>query len=280
MNEECIKFLIKLIKYADKDTLNRLLSCVKNSKPLVKIKTDASVLLLQMLLNSNSDESVSQLEHLFDLLIKVERNLNDKNISEREHLECIIELVEKYKTIIYWEEDSKQDIVIIYYCKLKNIINKNYEIKKFKFVRDKSYIHINKLKIMLKSSLKIHKFKSIYKLLSEELEKDIGYCRWCNPDETLKHSLKQHKCDTCKKIEEFLFSAQPQKNTKFKNKLNMRITRSKGKNLKDTISMHRAILMEEIEAIENSPLLRNVKTSFTQEITHMKKLINMQYNCK
>lgn len=295
MDADVIKQFVKIIRYADKDTLNAILQLIDISKPLSLLECeDASLKLLNLLLTKKDSKNkalhieeveevkkvkkVEKFEKLLSYVTKIQKNLNQTEIKTQEALRLIIKLILETKTIIYWE--STHNAVKIYYGKLNDVLKEGVTEKQFQFSKKTFQFLINHKKFTLPSYLKVRKFTSTYKSLAEELSKYKDYyCPWCNSNENLPHTHKQRKCNNCKKIEEFLLTFQDETSrNNCKKNLNMKITRINGANLTDTITLRGKLLIQKIEEIDDE-MLRNVSVSMN-DVTQIKNLVNSQYNLK
>ena len=296
MDADVIKQFVKIIRYADKDTLNAILQLIDISKPLSLLECeDASLKLLNLLLTKKDNKNkalhieeveevkkvkkVEKFEKLLSYVTKIQKNLNQTEIKTQEALRLIIKLILETKTIIYWE--STHNAVKIYYGKLNDVLKEGVTEKQFQSSKKTFQFLINHNKFTLPPHLKVTKFKSTYISLAKELSKSKNYCRWCNPNENLPKPRSKRKCDSCIRIEEFIINLQGNERTKLKNRLNTKIMRINDQNLKDRITRRGNRLKQIINDLrdnktQDNKTLRNVNLP-TQDFTQIIDLVNSQY---
>ena len=280
-----IEYLSKLLRLAKFETLSLIWNTIDVEKTLIKLNKQIIIeKFLYLLITKDVNSNYIRLVRFFRIIPLVSNNLIPITGCEIKELEEIIELICKSKTIVYWKKHGNDFIVSR--SNLGNILkndNSTVETIHLKTIeqnlgnnenkKSKSYVIINGKKINLLQSLKIHRFKSIYKLLCTCIGNDKKYCPWCYPDQTIEHTHNQRKCENCKEIEQFILSKVSTNIKQFKKNLGMKITRIKKKDLKTTISARGNALLK-IVGTTNQPT--NVK-NMSLETAQITRLIKSQF---
>lgn len=280
-----IEYLSKLLRLAKFETLSLIWNTIDVEKTLIKLNKQIIIeKFLYLLITKDVNSNYIRLVRFFRIIPLVSNNLIPITGCEIKELEEIIELICKSKTIVYWKKHGNDFIVSR--SNLGNILkndNSTVETIHLKTIeqnlgnnenkKSKSYVIINGKKINLLQSLKIHRFKSIYKLLCTCIGNDKKYCPWCYPDQTIEHTHNQRKCENCKEIEQFILSKDSMNIKQSKKNLGMKITRIKKKDLKTTISARGNALLK---IVEKTNQLANVK-NMSLETAQITKLIKSQF---